>query len=683
MQQQIHQQSEQSILEENNQWQAIYDQLQRIDVLNSNLLITNINVNKLKQEVNVIKKVNDIDQRSQGELDKQQNTIDKDSIPSTLTSSEKKRYENIGAQFVKGAGKQFDKIKKAIQFKEKMKTSQNEKFIQDVKKNKQNVKKQIKKSNFWTKLLAVMGVLGLVAILLRDKIAKMIPDFSKSGEQFGSNIVSTFTGLVKHFATIAIKFIGGGIANVIDKVCVDIIPDIIRGFFHDTLPIAMVAATLSVLSLFSDSAGAQLQSIIGQQSKDKANSTESRGQQILSEQAKQYAIVGKTIQQLKNGTGGLDAARRDVGNALFVQKNGLSENDPARVMIDDLAKKLGKQSQFQRMIATGRLNVTSLYQSINEINRRIPASDILGRQQAYYDTLVDHLLSANDEAGQQKIKKWVESNVTANGNIMEAASQAFLNNKTYSAILNALNRQATNRIGNVAISPELETTNQTMSFVTHINVQQAMLASFADGVNDVLFALDSFLNGKDGSSNFLKSVQSYFVTLQKQCTQFFTKNYVSLYKILQNAIDFFGVGNISKSVPTAASPSFVIQDYGKDGNEKPFLWNTNVMVLNVQVSDIHTSLVGRMLYDIHSVDKLIKGEVEKSITTLDQINKKLSKQIVIKNGSGSIDFSATLKPINDTLDKHGKSILSLEKNKMDKPQGDTGGNSKPPRGTQT
>ena len=63
--------------------------------------------------------------------------------------------------------------------------------------------------------------------------------------------------------TVCVDFIGGGLSGIITFVCTKIIPTTISGFFRDTLPMVMVASTLAVLSLFSEGAGAQLESLMG------------------------------------------------------------------------------------------------------------------------------------------------------------------------------------------------------------------------------------------------------------------------------------------------------------------------------------------------------------------------------------------------------------------------------------
>ena len=650
-------------------WDFVLKELQRIDGLKSNLLTTNINVNKIKDDVELIKTLNKIDQKSQSQIQQEQNVIEEQEISSTLSTSQKKRYENIGAEFVKGAGKQFDKIKKAIQFREKMKTS-NDKFVQEVKKNKQNVKKQAKKSGFWTKLLAIMGVVAMVAIMFRDKISKLLPDFSKGTNDLGSNIISSFTGLVKHFSTIAIKFIGGGIATVIDRVCVEIIPNIISGFFHETLPVVMVATTLSVLSMFSESAGTQLEKLLGNQSNEAAQSTLKAADAQISGGKSNYGqgIIGVPIQQLRKKPGGLSRSHEQVGNALYKDANGFGQDDAARKTIDALIK---INPQLKKMIEAGDVSITQLYQGIARINNTIPSNDVIGRQTAYLDFLSGYLLAPNDGVGKQNLQSWIAANVTQNNDLLALAAQSMMNNATYKAIATAMRKDAVNNIGNINVSPQLNTVNQGMSFVTHVNVQEAMLASFADGVNDVLVAINNFLNGNQSTTNFLRAVDNYFITLEKECTQFFTKNYSSLYGILTKALGFFASGNLAGSSPSKPQkPTFEVHDYGKDSKDNPFLWNSNVLVLNVQVNDINSLMIGNMLHEISSVDKSIQTEIEKSITSLDNINKLLQKQIVIKKGEPvEVDLSG----VNDRLDKHNQRLNTLQgkgnKGKPSQPSG--------------
>ena len=50
----------------------------------------------------------------------EKNLVDENKLKPILTTVEKKRYENIGVEFIKGAQKVFDEIKKSEELKKKM-----------------------------------------------------------------------------------------------------------------------------------------------------------------------------------------------------------------------------------------------------------------------------------------------------------------------------------------------------------------------------------------------------------------------------------------------------------------------------------------------------------------------------------------------------------------------------------
>jgi hypothetical protein len=92
-------------------------------------------------------------------------------------------------------------------------------------------------------------------LLFKDKIAKLLPDLSGGMNNIGSNLLTFFKGLLINLSTKAVSLISTGISNIIKTVCVGIMPGIVDGFFNNTLPLTMVATTLTLMSMFSDSAG--------------------------------------------------------------------------------------------------------------------------------------------------------------------------------------------------------------------------------------------------------------------------------------------------------------------------------------------------------------------------------------------------------------------------------------------
>ena len=239
-------------------WEFFMKQLQRVETLSKRVGFSEIRISEAQDDILAIKQ-----EVGMQEGEKEKNVIQK-KVSSILTANQKKRYENIGKQFVQGAGKQFARIKSAIKYNQQMQTNK-KKFEEGAVKVKETSKKTVKTGGFWKKILGVIAILGMVGLLFRDKIAKMLPDLSGSMDGIGEKIYSFFSTVISNVVQYSTNVLGGTITGVIQYACTKILPNIITTFFNSTLPVALVAATLTVMSMFSDSAGEQAQSLLQKQ----------------------------------------------------------------------------------------------------------------------------------------------------------------------------------------------------------------------------------------------------------------------------------------------------------------------------------------------------------------------------------------------------------------------------------
>ena len=184
-------------------------------------------------------------------------------MSSTLTTSEKKRYENIGKEFIAGAGKELENVRKAVQFKDAMSTVRN-KFTEGVVKFKEGLKKARKSGSFFGKLMVIIGLLGTIVYLFRDKILSVFPNI---GEHI-TNIFDTAKGVLGNMLGSVIDYVTQGIGstfmNLLKEVVVNVIPDFIGTFFQFTLPNAIVNLYLGILSAFSGDASKMYDKRVGQ-----------------------------------------------------------------------------------------------------------------------------------------------------------------------------------------------------------------------------------------------------------------------------------------------------------------------------------------------------------------------------------------------------------------------------------
>ena len=191
------------------------------------------------------------------EDEKQKNVISDKDLPATLTVNERQRYINIGKNFVLGAGSEFQKIQKAIRFKESMKTSNNE-FLDKIDKIKENVKRTKSSSGFWKTLLKVGALLGIIVYLWKTKIQDNFPNVSK----FVDESFTVVKGIIKESIKSIYEYISTGLGNSFTEVLKDMatqyIPSLINTFFTVTLPNTLITTYLGILSGFSSDAEAHL-----------------------------------------------------------------------------------------------------------------------------------------------------------------------------------------------------------------------------------------------------------------------------------------------------------------------------------------------------------------------------------------------------------------------------------------
>lgn len=185
--------------------------------------------------------------------DAKKNIIGKDKLPTTLSINEKLRYINIGKNFVLGAGAEFQKIQKAIRFKEQMSTTKNE-FLEKIDKIKDKVQKAKSSNGFWKTLLKVSLLLGTIVYLWKTKIQDNLPNLS--------NIVDDSVDKVKNFMKNSVgnifDYVSGGMSESFNYILKDMVtvylPNILNTFFTVTLPTSLVNTYLAVLSGFSSDA---------------------------------------------------------------------------------------------------------------------------------------------------------------------------------------------------------------------------------------------------------------------------------------------------------------------------------------------------------------------------------------------------------------------------------------------
>lgn len=321
----------------NFRWILIEDELDRIQRLEKLNEQVSVKVESNSEQIqNIQDKVGD---------EKNDNVIGANQLPSTLSSNERKRFENIGKNFIQGASNEFKSIKNAVEFAEKMSTKKND-FGEKIKKLENDVKVESKKGSFLKTLLKIMGVVGLVALLFKDKLSKYVPDFTKSTSDIFSTIKKFLGNFVYEIRNVVIGDISSSLNSSLIYLVNQQFPVMLNIFFNQTLPNILLRSYLSALAVIPGSnAGAYLNQL-------EQNANESKGLIFIPQAPDvtyQY-IQERTVTRNEKGVITRDAAtERDLRNAL---KNSLTlqldqQRDFKNLLNEQLTKMFGVKASIE------------------------------------------------------------------------------------------------------------------------------------------------------------------------------------------------------------------------------------------------------------------------------------------------------------------------------------------------
>ena len=200
-----------------------------------------------EKESNVIDEEIKEKQSSEPTNEEQDNQVKKDKVKAQLDSTEKKRYEEIGKQFIQGVSQQFIEIEKAQKLKDKMTTSTKKELE---KKEVKVAEKDKKKSGFFAKLSLILGTLGILYILFKDKLEGMFPSVDAKFPKITEGIGNIFDKFGEIFYNIFGISFGGTFTTFITSK----IPPLLTSFFYYVLPASLERAVLAVMAAFSENA---------------------------------------------------------------------------------------------------------------------------------------------------------------------------------------------------------------------------------------------------------------------------------------------------------------------------------------------------------------------------------------------------------------------------------------------
>lgn len=328
----------------NFRWILIEDELDRIQRLEKLNEQVSVKVESNSEQIqNIQDKVGD---------EKNDNVIGSNQLPSTLSSNERKRFENIGKNFIQGASNEFKSIKNAVEFSEKMSTKKND-FGEKIKKLEKDVKVESKKGSFLKSLFKIMGIVGLVALLFKDKLSKYVPDFTKSTSDIFSTIKKFLGNFVYEISNIVIGDISSSLNSSLIHLVNQQFPIMLNIFFNHTLPNILLRSYLTALASLPipNNAEDRLKEL---DNKSKNNGDESKGLIFIPQAPDvtyQY-IQERTVTRNEKGVITRDeATERDLRDAL---KNSLTlqldqQRDFKNLLNEQLTKIFGNKASIEAL----------------------------------------------------------------------------------------------------------------------------------------------------------------------------------------------------------------------------------------------------------------------------------------------------------------------------------------------
>lgn len=639
------------------QWDFVLKQLEKVESLNKSIRLSNFRIRSLQKDVQVIKQVNQVDEKTQGQLDKKDNVINDDtkSLPSVLKQDERKRYENIGKQFVKGAGNEFEKIKKALKLKQQMDTKKQQ-FEKSTKKVEETVKSTNKKKGFWVKFLAIVGVLALVAAMFRDKIANLLPDLSSNTGNITQKIASFFFTMLQQMFTFTTGALGGIFSSTIKYACTNILPNLVNLFFTETLPMAMLASTLAVMSMFSSSAGEQLESLIGTSTRGYTEKTADAGEaQLIKQQNQQLTLQARYtdayIKELEaaNDTYMARTMVNTFAQAMMEKNQGAWQSATSALNELGYITREGQKVTMAELVKSGAIDITSLLRKIHQLNSDNTLSGQKKRL-AFMEFIKGQLDANKVSYNETDIANIGQLFISEKSKGVTELAEAMVNDSLYQR----LNKVAYEvKVPNTS-SVEVTTVSQPteMPLITNIQVGQIIQYALAEKIYNVLQSIDNFLNNKSNSDTIQNGVIQFFGKLKSSCIDYFLKPFKVFADGMERAFTSLAV---FYEPPT---------DKGIKGNSPipTKIYDSNVLLVQLNFDDTYTMTFGSAL------QSMLKNSNDAHII-MNQCNEQLKAingkfvgfvhtRLAIRGASSEV--IPTQSHVNATIDGLSKRVLNNE-----------------------
>lgn len=650
--------------DDDTQFQSILDELRRAQEIEDQNVQIQQELEEHSESIESLEEQTTELTEKIGVEDKEKNVIDKNKLPATLTSAEKKRYQNIGKVFIEGAGSEFKRILKATKFKSMMSTVK-EKFQAGVNKVKSAIKKAKKAGGFLAKLLLIAGLLGTIFYLFKDKIKDAIPnitnyikDIFEKARSFIGNLVENGFNVVADGAK---AILGESIIKIIGY-----LKDTVVIFFSETLPNSIYELYLNVLSLFSNDAE-QMQDDLKNDDAAKSLGSQAEGitkqaQQEVKEGADEN-VINESAEFLEKTAANYQTLSEGQLNQLEVATSNAQFADQQHrdALINELDGLLAGGESIIQMINDGRVDAKKMFENIRQAN----ADGNLSREEAF-KAIQD---SIGNEAEREKLK-FKELTTTlqngANGSTVvlddnrlgNAAGSAISAANAYKDAASSQGTTSLQTLIDVAnrdkenhdkINAEITRRNQEEAEKNRAQIRNANEegnALLKENTNvtlnatkvisetlqttfvDLSAAIKKFLNGDDISKNIVTSLQN----LNNSFTQYFNevKNGVKimleqLTTVASYFINFFGkVNEIVDANPSILGSTEETQNE-VDERERPRTL-AREFVINVDVKfDSQRRTEQAFIKDVVSIDVELNETLEETNEVLSKITDAISR----------------------------------------------------------
>lgn len=591
-------------------------ELQRIEKIESSQEELQNKLSKTNEKVQVIEdSIKEVGQ-SFGieETSKKKNVIDGDKLSSTLTTSEKKRYENIGKEFIAGAGKEFENIRRASKFKEMMSTVK-KKFTVGVIEFKERINKLKKKSGFIGKLLIIIGLLGTIVALFKDKITAVLPNLSDKISEIFSSVKECIGGIINNMFQYVIQGIGTSFTNIMKEMVTNVIPKFIGTFFQVTLPNAIVNLYLGVLSAFSGEA----QDLFDQRLKDDISKTtdniaENADEELKTDAIKEGDQYSSIIKQIEVAQQNIDSDTAQMNDFIAVKRDSgilsMLRDESSKQVLDGLDELVQGDQNFRELIDSGQFNTTKFLQLIAEAKAQ--GNGTLTNE-SVFNAIKE---SVSESVLQQGFKMSENADIKSFSNALISMSEKSAEKR----------KEMDSKIAELRAQEEdsRRAITEYKQIVTEINAKDAISGTLAETFSNLVQHIISFIDG-----NKLKNIIERSLTLVNHDFNKFFKGFTeSIIKI----VDF-----LSKACETAhalVTNSYNIKE--KNGaevinnraskQENAISTSMNAIVnIDLSQSSPEGNIIKGIVQEVVSIDFRLSDLMKKSNENLEHVISGLAK----------------------------------------------------------